>query len=142
MLLSFFPVQPKLSLSLFLTHLSQHYLTNHTNILVVLLVTLLLPLLAFISSITNSFLSYLILTLASFAMQILSLHSAEYKLKIHTAHALSSLRFHFTKTQLSSLDTLLTCFLKSWLSFPPCATTSFLSIPTITSLYSHCHTFS
>ena len=49
-------VQPNLSLSLFPTHLSQHCLTKHTNILVPLLVTTLLPQLALISSTTNSLL--------------------------------------------------------------------------------------
>ena len=81
-----------------------------------------------------------------------SLVRLEYKL-IYTSYALPSLRFHLTvhhltKTQLSSLDALSTRFLKSWLSLPPCATTSVLYDPlslnlhTISSLYSECHALS
>ena len=82
-----------------------------------------------------------------------SLVRPEYKLKVYTSYALPSLRFHLTvhdltKTQLSSLDALSTRFLKSWLSLPPCATTSVLYDPlslnlyTISSLYSECHALS
>ncbi len=78
---------------------------------------------------------------------------SEYKLKVYTTFALPSLRFHLTvhdltKTQLASLDSLTTRFLKSWLSLPPCATTSVLydplslNIPTLTSLYTECHALS
>ena len=82
-----------------------------------------------------------------------SLVRSEYKLKIYIAYTLSSLRFHLTvhdltKTQLASLDTLSTWYLKSWLSLPPCATTSVLynpvslNLPSITSPYTECHAFS
>ena len=78
---------------------------------------------------------------------------SQYKLKIYTAYTLSSLRFHLTvhdltKTQLASLDALSTWYLKSWLSLPPCATTSVLYDPvspnltSVSSLYNECNAFS
>ena len=82
-----------------------------------------------------------------------SLVHSEYKLKVYTVYALSSLRLHLTvhnlsKTQLTSLDTLSMRYPKSWLSLPPCAQTSVLydpvslNLPSITSLYTECHAFS
>ena len=81
-----------------------------------------------------------------------SLVRPEYKLKVDTSYALHSLHFHLTvhdltKMQLSSLNVLSTCFLKSWFLLLPCATSVlyeplFLNLYTISSLYSECHALS
>ena len=96
----------------------------------------------------------LVLTSSSLLSHInSSLVRPEYKLKVYTSYALPSLRFHLTihdltKTQLSSLDALSTSFLKSWLSIPPCATTSVFYYPLSLNLYtmpsycSECHDLS
>ena len=57
----------------------------------------------------------------------------EFKVRIYTQYAMSSIRFaltvhHLTSTQRKSLDSLTICYLKSWLGMPKCGATSAIII--------------
>ena len=78
----------------------------------------------------------------------------EFKVRIYTQYAMSSIRFALTvhdvtSTQRKSLDSLTTRYLKSWLGMPRCGATSAiicssvgLNIQSMSHLYFQCHSLS
>ena len=78
----------------------------------------------------------------------------EFKVRIYTQYAMSSIRFaltlhDLTSTQRKSLDSLTTRYLKSWLGMPRCGATSAiiyssvgLNIQSMSHLYFQCHSLS
>ena len=78
----------------------------------------------------------------------------EFKVRIYTHYAMSSIRFaltvhDLTSTQRKSLDSLTTRYMKSWLGMPKCGATSAiiyssagLNIQSMSHLYFQCHSLS